>query len=57
MRALSNLLVLLLLGTAPAQAESLAFVNVNVIPMTSEAVLHGRDSLRAKSDSSVAPNP
>lgn len=42
MRALSNLLVLLLLGTAPAQAESLAFVNVNVIPMTSEAVLHGR---------------
>ena len=42
MRTLSILLFLFVLGTAPALAESLAIVNVNVIPMTSEVVLPGR---------------
>ncbi|MCI0517774.1 MAG: amidohydrolase family protein [Woeseiaceae bacterium] len=42
MRTLSILLFLFVLGTAPALAESVAIVNVNVIPMTSEVVLPGR---------------
>lgn len=37
-----KLLVLLVLGATQAMAESIAIVNVNVIPMTSEVVLPGR---------------
>ncbi len=42
MKMIQKLFVLLVLGAAPAMAESIAIVNVNVIPMTSEVVLPGR---------------
>ncbi|HSD68389.1 MAG TPA: amidohydrolase, partial [Woeseiaceae bacterium] len=42
MRQLSILLLLVVPGTAPVLAESVAIVNVNVIPMTSEGVWPGR---------------
>jgi imidazolonepropionase-like amidohydrolase len=42
MKMIQKLFVLLVLGAATAMAESIAIVNVNVIPMTSEVVLPGR---------------
>jgi imidazolonepropionase-like amidohydrolase len=42
MKIIQKLLVLLILGAGPAMAESIAIVNVNVIPMTSEVVLPAR---------------
>jgi imidazolonepropionase-like amidohydrolase len=42
MKMSQKVLALLVLGAAPAMAESIAIVNVNVIPMTSEVVLPGR---------------
>lgn len=42
MKMIQKLLVLLVVGAVPAMAESIAIVNVNVIPMTSEVVLPGR---------------
>ena len=42
MKVLKTSMAILVFAASPAFAESTAFINVNVIPMTSETVLRGR---------------